>query len=209
MHRFQAATISGVLLGLLALRTAGASAAGYGAAGGGTVSAASAMSVTPSAGVQVSHNALLGPILVTSSGMTLYTFKNDTLGHSNCTGGCATIWPPLLTSGAPTAGPGASGALSVVSRAGGAQQVAYNGWPLYTYAGDVRPGQTNGQGLLHLWYVVGIKAAAASGATTVRAASTAALPKTGGGRALEGLGILLLAGGTALLGRKGAARGRR
>ena len=33
-------------------------------------------------------------------------------------------------------------------------QVTYNGWPLYFYAGDTAPGDTNGQGQGGVWYVV-------------------------------------------------------
>ena len=49
----------------------------------------------------------LGKILVDSKGMTLYAFTKDEANKSNCTGGCLTNWPPLLTSGSPKAGTGA------------------------------------------------------------------------------------------------------
>ena len=51
--------------------------------------------------VNVGQNAALGSFLVDSKGMTLYIFTKDTPNTSTCYGGCATAWPPLLTTGAP------------------------------------------------------------------------------------------------------------
>lgn len=145
--------------------------------------------------VQVAQNAKLGAILVTGSGLTLYTFGKDKPGVSNCTGACAKIWPPLEVTATPTAGAGVPGTLGVLTRASGHRQVTYNGRPLYRYAADAKPGQTNGQGLFGLWY------AARPGAAAVALAKTgaaSALPKTGasplgliGGLALLGAGLAL------------------
>jgi predicted lipoprotein with Yx(FWY)xxD motif len=33
--------------------------------------------------------------------------------------------------------------------------ITYNNWPLYHFAGDSAPGDTNGQGLNDVWFVVG------------------------------------------------------
>ena len=48
----------------------------------------------------------LGKILVATNGKTLYMFAKDTPSESYCNGNCAKFWPPLITSGKPTAGPG-------------------------------------------------------------------------------------------------------
>jgi predicted lipoprotein with Yx(FWY)xxD motif len=90
----------------------------------------------------------LGKILVNSQGRTLYLFKKDSARKSACTGECAKFWPPLLTSGKPTAGPGASASkLGTIRRSDGKRQVTYNGHPLYTFQQDTKAGQTKGQGL--------------------------------------------------------------
>jgi predicted lipoprotein with Yx(FWY)xxD motif len=84
-----------------------------------------------------------------SNGMTVYTFTKDTAGsgQSACTGSCLAKWP-ALTVGAganPTAGDGVTGQLGTITRADdGTHQVTYNGLPLYFYAGDNGPGDTNG-----------------------------------------------------------------
>lgn len=89
-------------------------------------------------------------ILVAGSNeMTVYTFTKDTAGSSAsaCSGGCLTKWPALTVAAgaAPTAGDGVTGALATITRADdGTLQVTYNGLPLYFYAGDKAPGDTNG-----------------------------------------------------------------
>ena len=99
----------------------------------------------------------LGKILVDSQGRTLYLFQGDTGTKSNCSGACATNWPPL-TSAKPTVGKGASASMiGTTKRSDGTAQVTYNGHPLYTFAGDSSPGDTSGQGVNAfgaLWYAV-------------------------------------------------------
>ena len=86
-------------------------------------------------------------------GLTLYVFDNDPVngGVSNCNGGCATNWPPLLVGdGVPS---GVSD-LSIVVRADGSEQVAYNGRPLYYFIADSAVGDTNGDGAGGVWHTV-------------------------------------------------------
>jgi predicted lipoprotein with Yx(FWY)xxD motif len=117
-------------------------------------------SAMPSLGptVMVTNNATLGNILVDNNGMTLYTFMKDTPGVSNCTGSCLTSWPPLTVtqSSLPSAGPGITGTLSLLTRDDGSSQVMFENMPLYRYAKDMAPGDTNGQGVGNAWYVVAI-----------------------------------------------------
>jgi predicted lipoprotein with Yx(FWY)xxD motif len=117
----------------------------------------------------------LGSVLVDSQGRTLYLWRADTGTKSACTGACATAWPPLETTGKPTAGRGATTALLGTSkRADGSEQVTYHGHPLYTFQGDTAPGQTNGQGsngFGALWFALSpsgaqITKSAPSGGTT-------------------------------------------
>jgi predicted lipoprotein with Yx(FWY)xxD motif len=86
-------------------------------------------------------------ILTNSAGMTLYYYMPDTATTSNCTGGCASAWPPLLSpSGTPTSTGNLPGTLAVISDANG-RQVTYNGHPLYTFASDTSAGSTSGEGV--------------------------------------------------------------
>ncbi|MEU6541609.1 hypothetical protein [Streptomyces sp. NPDC047000] len=100
----------------------------------------------------------LGTILVDGKGRTLYLFEADKSTTSTCNGACAAAWPPLLTSGAPSIGGSAKSSLSGTSkRSDGTTQVTYHGHPVYGYAGDAKPGDTNGQALKQFgaeWYVL-------------------------------------------------------
>lgn len=105
-------------------------------------------------------------VLTNSQGLTLYYFTSDTSSKVACTGGCASLWPPLVSSsGSPTAASGIKGTLKVLTDPNG-KQVMYNGHPLYTYSGDSAPGQTNGEGYIGKWWVATPSLAAASGSST-------------------------------------------
>lgn len=99
-------------------------------------------------------NSSLGEILVDNGGYTLYTFTPDTEGVSTCYGTCEENWPPLLVMDAISIPNGLPGEMGAAARIDNSTQVTYNGKPLYTYAGDDAPGDTNGQGLSGKWYVV-------------------------------------------------------
>ena len=105
--------------------------------------------------MDVSQNASLGSFLVDSKGMTLYLYTVDQPNTSNCYGPCALAWPPLLTSGAPVAGTGVTASLlGTTTRTDGSTQVTYNGWPLYYFATDKAPGDTTGENVQNVWFVI-------------------------------------------------------
>jgi predicted lipoprotein with Yx(FWY)xxD motif len=129
---------------------------GYGApppttSGGATTAPAGVATVSTAGGDLGDH--LVGP-----NGHTLYLFEKDTSSTSTCTGACAAEWPPLVTTGPPTAG-GAVDAdlLGTTERPDGTMEVTYAGHPLYYYVSDTAPGDTAGQGVDAFgaeWYVV-------------------------------------------------------
>lgn len=100
----------------------------------------------------------LGEIVVEAEGRTLYLFTRDTqgAGTSACNDECAANWPPVLVDDGvtPTAGAGVTGELGTATRDDGTTQVTLNGWPLYTFAADAAPGDTNGQGVNDVWFAV-------------------------------------------------------
>lgn len=121
--------------------------------------------------VMVSKNARLGQILTDNDGRTLYLFTKDTKDASNCYDNCAAAWPPLLTAGAPVAGDGASASLlGTTMRKDGTTQVTYNGWPLYYYVKDQKAGDTTGQDVGKVWYVL------SPGGEKIETTATAANP---------------------------------
>ena len=129
------------------------------------------------------RNTKLGRVLVNSTGHTLYLFKKDKNGKSSCSGSCAKFWPPLLSRGKPTAGPGVKASLlGRTRRSNGSRQVTYNKHPLYTYALDKRAGQTKGEGSFAFgakWYAVSAKGAAVvKPPTTTTTTTTTTYPTT-------------------------------
>ena len=88
--------------------------------------------------------------------MTLYTFDKDTKGAaaSACAGKCIEAWPPFLAE----AGAMAEGDWTIVDvtdKDGTAKKMwAYDGWPLYYWVKDTKPGDTTGDGVGKVWHVV-------------------------------------------------------
>ena len=137
------------------------------------LAAVAALAVTglgsASAGVAGAHKAVtvstrsvngLGTILVDSRGRTLYMFVPDKQKKVTCKStSCQAAWPPLKLTGAKAvaAGKAKQSLLSSDPNPKGGKVVTYAHWPLYTYIGDTKPGQTSGQGLNlngGLWYVL-------------------------------------------------------
>lgn len=137
------------------------------------IAVASSLGAKQRPAVKAVRTAGYGKVLVTSSGLTLYRFTVDRRGASSCSGACAKLWPPLLVKGKQEllAGPGVRAAkLGTIRRAGGARQVTYGGFPLYTFASDMHVGDVTGQGVKGVWFVV------SPTGTLIRRSSTAAAP---------------------------------
>lgn len=106
--------------------------------------------------VNVATDAKLGKILVDGKGMTLYIYTKDTPDTSTCSGGCAKAWPPFVAAGSVTAGAGVDQSkLGTAALADGSKIVTYNHMPLYYWKGDMKPGDTSGQGVGSVWFVIG------------------------------------------------------
>ncbi|HSY16213.1 MAG TPA: hypothetical protein VK816_09515 [Jatrophihabitantaceae bacterium] len=111
--------------------------------------------------VQAQDVAGLGSVLSDGQEMTLYMFPPDAGRRVSCTGPCAGTWPPLVVGagGKVIAGTGVDAAdLGTLADPNtGERIVTYAGFPLYRYAGDLRAGTANGQGLFlngGPWYVL-------------------------------------------------------
>ena len=108
-------------------------------------------------------------VLKNRKGLTLYYFMPDSANTVACSGGCATLWPPLTAaSGIPTSDPALPGALTMVNGANG-NQVAYNGHPLYNYSKDGDSGDAYGEGIGGKWFVATPDLAVAAGAPATSA----------------------------------------
>ena len=124
--------------------------------------------------------------LVDEDGRTLYLWVADTSTTSNCSGACATAWPPVTTEGAPVAEDGATAsALGTTHRADGSVQVTYNGHPLYYFVADKKAGQTAGQGSDEFgakwWEVDASGSAIKTAASSSSSSSSSSTSSSGGG----------------------------
>ena len=134
----------------------------------GTQPAAQTTSSPSSAAVVKTASNSLGTILVDSQGMTLYHLSGEQNGKFICTNSaCVGVWHPLI---APSSGEGVT--LGTVKRPEGTVQVTYKGTPLYTFTGDMQPGETKGQGIKD----VGTWSAVTTGSSSAPAASTSSTP---------------------------------
>ncbi len=148
------------------------------AAAATTASTTAAPATRASPPVMAVSNAKLGTILADAGGMVLYTYT----GKGGCAGACLKNWSPLLLpAGARSAvaGPGVTG-LGTLAQSGGTE-VTFHGKPLYTFAGDSRPGETEGQGVVDaggIWNVAVVKAPVAATPTVPPASPVTTPPVT-------------------------------
>ncbi len=108
-------------------------------------------------GLSTREDPKLGEIVVDKDGMTVYRFMKDEAWPkpvSACTGECLEKWPVV----APVEEGDTRGVvkknLMAFTRPDGAAQQTVSCWPVYTFVGDEKPGDTNGQGVGGTWYAV-------------------------------------------------------
>jgi predicted lipoprotein with Yx(FWY)xxD motif len=95
--------------------------------------------------VDKAQNTSLGEtILVNTKHHTLYSLSVEKHGKFTCTGSCTSTWHPLIVrAGVKPTGPVK---LGTVVRPEGKTQVTFKGRPLYSFNGDSKAGDANGEG---------------------------------------------------------------
>jgi predicted lipoprotein with Yx(FWY)xxD motif len=106
-------------------------------------------------------------LLTNTVGRTLYSLSAEKHGKFICneTSGCTAIWHPLtVAAGVVPKGPVK---LGTIKRPEGTIQVTYRGLPLYTFTGDKKRGQVNGDGLKDVgtWHPASLPSRTGSGAS--------------------------------------------
>jgi predicted lipoprotein with Yx(FWY)xxD motif len=92
------------------------------------------------------ENATLGKtILISVRGRTLYSLSAETKGRFICTGACASTWRPLVVPAGVK--PTSPVKLGTIERPDGRTQVTFKGRPLYSFSGDSKAGDVNGEGI--------------------------------------------------------------
>ncbi|MFC0531028.1 COG4315 family predicted lipoprotein [Phytohabitans kaempferiae] len=99
----------------------------------------------------------MGQAVVDQEGWILYRFDKDTANPptSNCVDKCEQVWPPAYTeNGKPDLSGVDESKVGVITREDGTKQLTLDGWALYRYIGDKKPGQWKGQGVGGTWFVI-------------------------------------------------------
>ena len=148
--------------------------------------AGSPASASATGTVIATHAGSAGAFLTDGSGRTVYLWAKDGMNMSGCSGACAAAWPAVPATGKLTATGGAKVSdLGTIIRSDGTRQAAYDGHPLYYFAGDSAAGQTNGQGSDNFgakWWLVAPSGAKITASDTAAAANAPAssAPATAG-----------------------------
>jgi predicted lipoprotein with Yx(FWY)xxD motif len=103
--------------------------------------------------VQVANGDKAGAHLADAKGMALYVFKKDSPGKSACEGECVRKWPLYYREKVGASGSVKPSDFATITREDGEKQTTYKGMPLYYFAGDKAPGDTNGHGVREVWFL--------------------------------------------------------
>jgi predicted lipoprotein with Yx(FWY)xxD motif len=104
--------------------------------------------------VKVAKKEGIGNYLTDTKGMTLYMFKKDTLGKSMCDAACLANWPLYYRETVAATGSLKVEDFGTITRADGKKQTTYKTMPLYYFIKDKKAGDTTGQGVKDVWFVV-------------------------------------------------------
>jgi len=142
---------------------------------------AAASTSAPASSAAAAGSSTTGTVITTqagSAGRTVYLWAKDGMNMSDCSGACASAWPPVPATGTLTAAGSAKASdLGTITRSDGTKQVTYDGHPLYYFVGDSAAGQTNGQGSDNFgakWWLVAPSGAQITGTDTAAAAAAPA-----------------------------------
>lgn len=103
--------------------------------------------------VKVASKEKVGSFLTDAKGMALYVFKKDSPGKSACAGECVAKWPLYYREKVGAGGSTKEGDFATITRDDGQKQTTYKGLPLYYFAGDKAPAETNGHGVRDVWFL--------------------------------------------------------
>ncbi|GAB2853119.1 SCO0930 family lipoprotein [Streptomyces deserti] len=113
-------------------------------------------------GLSTRNDPKLGEIVIDKNGHTVYRFMKDSQWpmKTACTGACRDKWPVVApvdakdTKGIDLQGSTPNRGYVVFDRPDGIKQQTIDCIPIYTFAGDKQPGDTNGQGVGGTWFAI-------------------------------------------------------
>ena len=104
--------------------------------------------------IKITEKAGVGKYFTDTEGKALYWFKKDVPGKSACTGACLEKWPIYYreTVAAPKGVEGKD--FDTITREDGKKQTTFRGYPLYYWVNDKQSGDTMGQAVNNVWFVI-------------------------------------------------------
>jgi len=104
--------------------------------------------------IKVGEKEGIGKYLTDAAGMTLYWYKKDSPNRSECLGACVERWPVFYQEDIITPEGLSAEAFKTITREDYVKQTTFRGFPLYYWIGDKEAGDTTGQRIGNVWFVV-------------------------------------------------------
>lgn len=112
------------------------------------------LSAGETAAVKFMEKEVIGKYLADFNGITLYSYAKDGPDVSNCIEGCAANWPPFYEDISAVGEGLEANDFGIITRSDSRRQVTFRGKPLYYFINDKFPGDTFGQGIGDVWFLV-------------------------------------------------------
>ena len=104
--------------------------------------------------IKIQEKAGIGKYLTDTEGKSLYWFKKDSLGKSACSGPCLEKWPIYYREKVAAPKGIKADDFGTLTREDGKKQTTFRGYPLYYWTNDKKAGETTGQDVNNVWYVI-------------------------------------------------------
>lgn len=104
--------------------------------------------------IKIQEKEGIGNYFTDIEGKTLYWFKKDSPGKSACSGPCLEKWPIYYRETVAAPKGIKEEEFGTITREDGKKQTTFRGYPLYYWINDKQKGETNGQGVNNVWYVI-------------------------------------------------------
>jgi len=104
--------------------------------------------------IKIQEKAGTGKYLTDTEGKSLYWFKKDSPGKSACSGPCIAKWPVYYRETVAAPEGIKADDFATITREDGKKQTTFRGYPLYYWINDKQAGDTSGQGVNNVWFVI-------------------------------------------------------
>ncbi len=104
--------------------------------------------------IKIQEKEGIGKYLTDTEGKALYWFKKDSSGKSACAGPCLEKWPLYYRETVAAPSEIKAEDFGTMTREDGKKQTTFRGYPLYYWINDKQPGDTTGQAVNNVWFVI-------------------------------------------------------